>query len=643
MHRISQHRPIHPLARLIDRETQTSANLLPLRRLTRRVLERTDLEHIWIVPALAQRRVGEDHTRRLIEREQPLLILQDQIIRRDIIRQIRAAPETTIHRTSRLLVNAEIPRVYLFYRHIVQIFHIRRVKNIAVFVHHRAVLLLEDLPVLPKHGISVCIVLTVLRHLVDEEQRERLDPACEKPLLLLKMRDNRLTDLHPPEIRLRYVALHISRMERCTVQEKHRPRSGIDVLYHIALVLRHSAREMAEIVPLRNNAQRAPHPALLRHLELDPRTRWHLRREHDLREIEIAPRPRQILHLEPLHLDLLHQTRIVGIHRIQHIDEIVPLRVRRRIVQRKEGSELRERLLRHRALLPHLLRLIENEDRTVRRDHIDRTTRAERIALRVDDARLLVPAASLDRLLLVQRGSERLRVDDHHREPCIGRERVQLIQIRTAVDEEPRLLPIVLHEMLRRHLEGLLYALADGDARHHHDELAPAIAAVQLEHRLDIDIRLSRARLHLHIQRARAERRGERIRQMEIACALHPADMREQLLLRQMHLLIAKTIVRLRREKGRIHIALLHRQQIPLRSIRPNITQIRRARGIRLPLEHTDNRLHRIRLIRLHRKVKLHQQSPVFSYSVKQRSNCWIRMGNSSKTTSEIIFQFVPS
>ena len=318
--------------------------------------------------------MGENHARRLIEREQPLLILQDQIIRRNIVRQIRAAPETTIHCASRLLVNAEIPCVYLLYRHIVQILHIRRVKNIAVFVHHRAVLLLEDPPVLPKHGISVRIVLTVLRHLVDEEQRERLDPACEKPLLLLKMRDNRLTDLHPSEIRLRYIALHISRMERCTVQEKHRPRSSIDVLHHIALVLRHPAREMAEIVPLRNNAQRAPHPALLRHLELDPRTRRHLRREHDLREIEIVPHTRQILHLEPLHLDLLHEACIVGVHRIQHIDEIVTLRVRRRIVQRKEGSELRERLLRHRALLPHLLRLIENEDRTVRRNHIDRTT-----------------------------------------------------------------------------------------------------------------------------------------------------------------------------------------------------------------------------------------------------------------------------
>ena len=427
------------------------------------------------------------------------------------------------------------------------------------------------------------------------------------------MRDNRLTDLHPPEIRLRYIPLHIPRMEHSSVQEKDRPRSGINRLHHIALVLRHPAREMAEVVPCRDNMQLTLHSALICHLELDPRTRRNFGREHDLREIEIAPRPRQILHLEPLHLDLLHKARIVGIHRIQHIDKIVPLRVRRRIVQRKERGELRERLLRHRVLLSHLLRLIENEDRAVRRDHIDRTARAERIALRVDDARLLVPAAPLNRLLLVQRGSKRLRVDDHHRETRIGRECIQLIQIRTVIDEEPGLLPIVLHEMLRRHLEGLLHALADRNARHHHDELAPAIAAVQLKHRLDIDIRLARPRLHLHIQRALAERCRECIRQMEIACALHTANIREHLLLRQIHLLIAKTIVRLRREKGCIRIALLHGQQIPLCRARPHITQIRCACSIRLPVEHADNRLHRIRLIRLHRKVKFHHSSPLSS------------------------------
>ena len=223
VHRIAQHRPIHPLPRLIDREAQPSAHLLPLCRHTRCVLQRTDLEHIRIIPALAQRRVGENHARRLIKRKQPLLILQDQIIRRNFIRRIRAF----VHCTSRLLVNAKIPRVYFLCRYIIQILHIRRVKEITPLIHHRAILLLEDPPVLPEHGIPVRIILAVLRHLIDEKQRKRLDPAREKPLLLLEMRNNRLTDLYAPEIRLRYTPLYIPRMERCSVQEKHRPRSDI--------------------------------------------------------------------------------------------------------------------------------------------------------------------------------------------------------------------------------------------------------------------------------------------------------------------------------------------------------------------------------------------------------------------------------
>ena len=435
------------------------------------------------------------------------------------------------------------------------------------------------------------------------------------------MRDNRLTDLHTAQILLRHIALHIPRVERRSVPKEHRPCSGIDVLHHIALILRHPAREMIETIPCRDNAQLTLHPALVCHLELDPRTRRNLGREHDLREIEIVSHTRQMLYLEPLHFDLLHQTRIVGIHRIQRIDEIVTLRVRRRIVQRKERMELRERPLRHRALLAHLLRLIEDEDRAIRRNHIDRTARAERIALRVDDARLLVPAAPLDRLLLVQRGGERLRVDDHHRETRIRRERIQLIQIRTAVDEEPRLSSVVFHEMRRRHLKGLLHALADRNARHHHDELAPAIAAIQLEHRLAIDIRLARARLHLHIESTRAKRCGKRIRQMEIACALHTANIREQLRLRQMQLFIPKPVVRLHREKGRIPIALLHAEQIALRRTRAHIAPIVRMRLIRLSVKHAHNRLHRLRLVRLHRKVKLHQRSSLPSEDFPQNRN----------------------
>ena len=84
--------------------------------------------------------------------------------------------------------------------------------------------------------------------------------------------------------------------------------------------------------------------------------------------------------------------------------------------------------------------------------------------------------------------------------------------------------------------------------------------------------------------------------------------MREQLILRQSQLFIPKAIIR-RRIYPRVRpvaIALLHAEQIALRRTRAHIAPIVRMRLIRLSLEHADNRLHRIRLVRLHRKVKLH-------------------------------------
>ena len=54
--------------------------------------------------------------------------------------------------------------------------------------------------------------------------------------------------------------------------------------------------------------------------------------------------------------------------------------------------------------------------------------------------------------------------------------------------------------MLLRHLKGLINTLADGSARHDHDELAPAVMFVQLIHRLDVGIGLADAGFHFNRQ-----------------------------------------------------------------------------------------------------------------------------------------------
>ena len=66
--------------------------------------------------------------------------------------------------------------------------------------------------------------------------------------------------------------------------------------------------------------------------------------------------------------------------------------------------------------------------------------------------------------------------------------------------DEARLLPLGLGEVLRCDRNRLGDTLADGDARDDDDELRPAIAPVQLEHRLDVAVGLAGPRFHLDIE-----------------------------------------------------------------------------------------------------------------------------------------------
>lgn len=76
--------------------------------------------------------------------------------------------------------------------------------------------------------------------------------------------------------------------------------------------------------------------------------------------------------------------------------------------------------------------------------------------------------------------------------------------------------------MLLRHLKGLINALADGDARHDHDELAPTVMLVQLIHRLDVGIGLANARLHFNRQVVAT---FQLIRRLDLIGTLHLLQM----------------------------------------------------------------------------------------------------------------------
>ena len=80
MHTVPAALHIHTVAVLIDAKTQTATDFLPLCGIAVRMFQGTDLEHIRVIPALTQGRVGEDEPRRLLKRQQPFLVFQNQVI-----------------------------------------------------------------------------------------------------------------------------------------------------------------------------------------------------------------------------------------------------------------------------------------------------------------------------------------------------------------------------------------------------------------------------------------------------------------------------------------------------------------------------------------------------------------------------------
>ena len=84
----------------------------------------------------------------------------------------------------------------------------------------------------------------------------------------------------------------------------------------------------------------------------------------------------------------------------------------------------------------------------------------------------------------------------------VGVEFVQPVRI---VNEVANGLSVLLEEVLLGVLQALEDTLANGDAWYNDYELRPAVEAVELEHRLRVDVGLACASLHLNVQLARAD------------------------------------------------------------------------------------------------------------------------------------------
>ena len=190
MHAVAAALHIHTVAVLVDAKTQTATDFLPLCGIAVRMLQSADLEHIRVVPALAQSRVGENEPRRFFKGQQPFLVFQNQVIRRYIIGELAAALELAVNAAPGFLINAKIPLVYAadIAAGRLQILLVRRIEQGCILVQNADVLLLKHLAVLAQNLVAVSVILSIFGDLINKEQGQALDALIKELFLFFKVR-----------------------------------------------------------------------------------------------------------------------------------------------------------------------------------------------------------------------------------------------------------------------------------------------------------------------------------------------------------------------------------------------------------------------------------------------------------------------
>ena len=88
----------------------------------------------------------------------------------------------------------------------------------------------------------------------------------------------------------------------------------------------------------------------------------------------------------------------------------------------------------------------------------------------------------------------------------------------------------MLHKVICGDFKGLFHALTDRNGGNDHNELAPAIFLVQLEHCLDIDISFASAGFHLDIKTATSQVFDKGSRALDVVLTLQGLNIVQKLL-----------------------------------------------------------------------------------------------------------------
>ena len=335
---------------------------------------------------------------------------------------------------------------------------------------------------------SLIIVLAVIRHLVDEEQAQNLDPFRLHKQFLLKMLLNGCTYLLALDLIGMNLSDNFMKMQHLRARgevDVFLACTAIDIVDDIACIDVAPARFLVDVVALAHRDRLALGNAALHLLvDLDLRRDGRFFIIHRLQaEVGVVMR---ILDGEAVDLDALDELFIEAVDGVELVELVLHAHGRRRIAQGAERMETSHGFqLVFRA--DRRLRFVDDDDGVRLAQQLDGTRPAELlVVVAIDEVHFLLKSVD---------------DDDHDLDVRVHSEVTNLLDMVAVIDEI-----IVCHivvkltKMLLRDVERLLHALLDGVARHDDGELREAVPLVQFQQGAQIDVRLARARLHLDVE-----------------------------------------------------------------------------------------------------------------------------------------------
>ena len=218
----------------------------------------------------------------------------------------------------------------------------------------------------PNQRLVLRIFRTIIRHLVNEKQRQNFNAERLQILLTGDMRLNRRRDLRAKQLLLVRLAVRFPLCQNdifLTGAAKHCARRIVVNGGQVIIIIKRQAAFLPQAVNLPHRDPFAPAPVI----------NLHSRRRNRPLQIQRHKAERRRIFLSAFHaayFQALHQPGPIRLHRTQPMNHRVTFPMRRAVAQCKKRMQPRQRLLRFFRL--HILRLVQYQYRTTRLNHMQR-------------------------------------------------------------------------------------------------------------------------------------------------------------------------------------------------------------------------------------------------------------------------------